>query len=571
MGSIQRLVWIVTFFVAALFMGSGNAFALDRGSGPSETVTLFDGQSLRGWEGNKQWFRIEDGAIVAGSLKKSIPNNEFLCTTSQYRNFEMQLKVKLLGDSKRANAGIQIRSRRIPNHHEMIGYQADMGQHYWGCLYDESRRRKVLAKPGRADLERVLKKTDWNDYRIRCQDRRIQLWINGHQTVDYTEPDSSIEQTGIIGLQVHSGPPVEAWYRDITLRPLSPVRFQVQTINAESRFEAAGLLDVNRDGKIDIFCGGFWYEGPTWAKHFVRDVPEKSRYHYDFANLPYDVDGDGWMDIINAAWHNKTLFWVRNPGKVQQPFEVIDIGTPGNMETAMLYDISGDGKLDILPAVNNGPTWYEATCEGCATKWTEHVLPPELKGHGLGAGDVDGDTHMDIVAPKGWLEQDSGPWTWHPEFQLGVASVPILVLDVDEDGDSDILWGMGHNYGLYWLEQSANEQGARTWIKHTIDTAWSQAHFVYMADLDLDGRDDLITGKRYHAHNGKDPGSGDPLCIYWYRYDSVSKGWDKYVVHEGGKVGFGINTVAKDVDNDGDVDIVAPGKSGLYLLLNQLR
>lgn len=568
---IQCCLSILAVFVAAVLVGSGLASAAEGNPPPSETIALFDGQSLRGWEGNTQWFRIEDGAIVAGSLKKNIPNNEFLCTTGQYRNFEMRLKVKLLGDQARANAGIQIRSRRIPNHHEMIGYQADMGQHYWGCLYDESRRRKVLAQPDRADLKRILKQGEWNDYRIRCQDRRIQLWINGHQTVDYTEPDDGIEQTGIIGLQIHSGPPTEAWYRDITLRPLSPVRFKVQTINPASRFEAAGLFDVNRDGKLDIFCGGFWYEGPKWTKHFVRDVPEQSGYHYDFANLPYDVDGDGWMDVINAAWHNKTLFWMKNPGKSQGPFEVIDIGTPGNMETAMVYDISGDGKLDILPAVNNGPTWYEAKCEGCETKWIEHILPPELKGHGLGAGDVDGDSSMDIVAPKGWLEQCAGPWAWHPEFKLGVASVPILVLDVDEDGDSDILWGMGHNYGLYWLEQSANEQGTRTWIKHTIDTAWSQAHFVYMADVDLDGRDDLVTGKRYHAHNGKDPGSADPLCIYWYRYDSASKGWDKYMVHEGGRVGFGINTVAQDVDNDGDIDIVAPGKSGLYLLLNQLR
>jgi hypothetical protein len=536
-----------------------------------ECIALFDGKALHGWEGNMDWFRIEDGAIVAGSLQHAIPRNEFLCTTSQFRDFELRLKVRLLGDFGKANAGIQIRSRRIPNHHEMIGYQADMGQHYWGALYDESRRRKVLAQPEVNYLARAVKRDDWNDYVIRCEGRRIQLWINGSRTVDYTEADAQIEQTGIIGLQVHSGPPTEAWYKDISLRPLSPVRFRKHIINETSAYEAAGVLDVNRDGKLDIFCGGYWYEGPVWKKHFVRNVPEKSEYYYDFANLPYDVDGDGWVDIINAAWHNKTLFWLKNPMHVGREFPLVEIDRPGNMETAMLHDINGDGHQDILPAANNAPCWYEAVVSDRKTTWIKHVLPVQLKGHGLGAGDVDGDGRCDIVGPRGWLQQPaSGDWLWYDEFQLGSTSVPILVFDVDEDGDTDILWGMGHGYGLYWLEQTRT-QGARSWTRHTIDDAWSQPHFPILADLDLDGRKDLVIGKRYRAHNGKDPGSEGARCIYWYRFDSASKQWDKHVVHEGGAVGFGISTDLRDIDRDGDIDIVAPGKSGLFLLENLLK
>jgi hypothetical protein len=119
---------------------------------------------------------------------------------------------------RNANAGIQIRSRRIPDHHEVSGYQADMGQQYWGALYDESRRNKVLASPDPENLARVLKTDGWNDYVIRCVGNRVQLWLNGLQTVDYSEPDASINQTGIIGLQIHGGPPSEAWYRDITIK-----------------------------------------------------------------------------------------------------------------------------------------------------------------------------------------------------------------------------------------------------------------------------------------------------------------------------------------------------------------
>ena len=103
----------------------------------------------------------------------------------------------------------------------MIGYQADLGQQYWGCLYDESRRRKVLTGPDKAQLDKVLKREDWNDYRIRCEGKRIQLWINDFQTVDYTEDDDTIQQTGFIGLQIHGGPPGEAWYKDIEIEDLS--------------------------------------------------------------------------------------------------------------------------------------------------------------------------------------------------------------------------------------------------------------------------------------------------------------------------------------------------------------
>lgn len=176
---------------------------------------LFDGKTFKGWEGNRKWFRIEDGAIVGGSLKRRIPRNEFLCTTREYADFELRVKVRLV-DGK-GNAGIQIRSQRIPNHHEMIGYQADVSKRLWGSLYDESRRRKVLAGPDRKTLAKALKPGEWNQYVIRCEGRRIRLWLNGQQTVDYTEKDAKIPQKGLIGLQIHGGAPSEVGYKDIEI------------------------------------------------------------------------------------------------------------------------------------------------------------------------------------------------------------------------------------------------------------------------------------------------------------------------------------------------------------------
>jgi HEAT repeat protein len=179
---------------------------------------LFDGKTWDGWEGNRKVFRIEGGAIVGGSLQRPLAHNEFLCTTRSYADFELRLKCKLLGTG--ANGGVQIRSQRVPHHHEVSGYQADMADGYWGNLYDESRRNRSLAGLPPAEQRKIVRADDWNDYLIRCQGRRIQLWINRRQTVDYTEPDQKIPQDGIIGLQIHGGPPAEAWYKDIELRAL---------------------------------------------------------------------------------------------------------------------------------------------------------------------------------------------------------------------------------------------------------------------------------------------------------------------------------------------------------------
>ncbi len=177
---------------------------------------LFDGKTFEGWEGNLEIFRIDDGALVGGTLRGRIARNEFLCTKREFGDFELRLKFKVLGD--KANAGVQFRSRRIPNHHEVNGYHADLGDGWWGSLYDESRRNKILAAADPKIVEKVLKRDEWNDYTIRCQGPRIQLWINGQQTVDYTEPEQGIEQTGLIGLQIHAGNPSEAWYRDIRIK-----------------------------------------------------------------------------------------------------------------------------------------------------------------------------------------------------------------------------------------------------------------------------------------------------------------------------------------------------------------
>jgi len=207
---------LLLIFALVVATGAGQAPARNQ----PKSVELFDGKTFAGWEGDLTIFRIQDGAIVGGTLERKIARNEFLCTTKTYGDFALRLKVKLLGGDG-ANAGIQFRTSRIPNHHEVSGYQADMGVGWWGALYDESRRNKVLKGPDQEKMKSVIKVDDWNDYVIRAEGRRIQLWINGVQTVDYVEEDPKIETTGLLCPQIHGGPPSEAWYKDITLLTLS--------------------------------------------------------------------------------------------------------------------------------------------------------------------------------------------------------------------------------------------------------------------------------------------------------------------------------------------------------------
>lgn len=214
MKSMKRRIF---FLLLIVLNASGIVVAEDK------FTSLFDGKTLSGWEGNKEVFSVKNGAIVAGNAYERIPHNEFLCSEKEYGDFELRLKAKLVGEGD--NAGIQFRSKRIPNHHEVIGYQCDMGSAWgrkiWGALYDESRRRKVLAEDEKEKAQEVVKVDDWNEFVIRCQGNHIQIWLNGLKTVDYVEKED-VAKTGIIGLQIHGGKPAVASYKDIRIKELTP-------------------------------------------------------------------------------------------------------------------------------------------------------------------------------------------------------------------------------------------------------------------------------------------------------------------------------------------------------------
>jgi dienelactone hydrolase len=372
------------------------------------------------------------------------------------------------------------------------------------------------------------------------------------------------------------------------------LRFRRHEVNLESTFPAAAAIDVNEDGRLDIVCGGFWYAAPTWERHFLREVQEIRGRYDDYSNLELDVNGNGRIDLISANYRSETIFWIENPGPAaspgatppgsaaQIPWPTHTVASPGPMETGRLYDIDGDGRLDLLPAGVKFAAWWSIDpkpesstpgpqrTRGAEPVWNRHPLPDELIGHGIGFGDINGDGRGDIVGVGGWAECPADArndrWIWHDDFRLHRdASIPILVYDVDGDGDADIVWGRGHQTGLYWLEQDAG-----TWRQHTIDTEFSQFHSLLLADLDQDGRPEIIAGKRYLGHEGKDVGEYDPMVVAAYTFDPQRRVFERTILDRGSRAGFDLDPKVVDLDGDGDLDLICPTRGGLCWLENLL-
>ena len=347
--------------------------------------------------------------------------------------------------------------------------------------------------------------------------------------------------------------------------------------------ESVTVADMNGDRRLDIICGESWYEqcpaergrGPRFIKHKFRDLGYTDNYLEDLSDLVIDVNGDGYPDVVSCSYWSRPLSWWENPGKRGGPWSEHLIETRSPVEFVFLVDILNTGKPhQLLPQFGdpNAPlTWYELAGHEAQDPWLKHEISPKSYGHGIGAGDVNGDGRTDIITPKGWFEAPPDPrngnWTFHEEFDLGATGF-IYVVDVNNDGIPDLVTSLGHDYGIFWLEQRKDAAGKRTWVKHLIDNSWSQSHAMTLADLNGDGRLELVTGKRYYAHE-HDPGANETLGVYWYEaLNREGSQWRRHIVDYGTRTGGGMQIPVVDIDGDGYLDIVVAGKSGLYLFEN---
>ena len=359
------------------------------------------------------------------------------------------------------------------------------------------------------------------------------------------------------------------------------IPFERHTIDPGA-YETCAIGDINRDGHPDIVSGEDWYEGPNWTKHNFRSIEYFRNATEDLSDLLLDVNGDGYPDVISSASHANKLWWDENPGAQGGAWKEHAIESGHSIEFTFLVDLDNDGRSrEVLPQwgghqMKDPLAWFELV----RGAFVRHVVSSRSYGHGIGVGDINGDGRNDIVTPLGWLEAPQDPrasdWKFHPEFDL-VSVGYIYVLDVNRDGRNDLVTSMGHDYGVFWMENL----GDGKWQKHIIDDTWSQPHAMTMFDLNGDGKPDFITGKRYMAHNGSDPGEREPLGIYWYEYRprtdvpieymnrmGGSIEWIKHVIDYGGRAGAGMQIGVADLDGDGDMDLAMGGKTGLFLFEN---
>lgn len=368
--------------------------------------------------------------------------------------------------------------------------------------------------------------------------------------------------------------------------------------------ECASVADFDGDGDLDIAAGRNWYEAPDWIKHDnFRDGAKTNGPETDNnSEFAMDVNFDGRPDIVASGWmFMRGVFWYQNPGDKNvkwsgRRIHSMDPGGDGvvrSMEGVIHGDIDGDGDQDLLCnhwslVPGQAMTWLEHIDK---EPWfVEHRLGTDGEKHGNGLGDIDGDGHVDIVTPVGWWQAPEHPaqdaWTFHADYQFQSggrytsASHPMLVHDINNDSKNDIIVGAAHTYGLSVLIQKVDAQGNRSFDQVDVETDYGQFHTMALGDLDGDGHDDLVTGKRLFAHHGRDVSCYEPLFAFWYSihdgqfkrhilaFNHLPKLMDDVTSRNPAPnfvpaVGMKVNIA--DIDADGANDIVISGKGGLYV------
>jgi hypothetical protein len=361
------------------------------------------------------------------------------------------------------------------------------------------------------------------------------------------------------------------------------ISFTKQVLLQEFIAEGAAVGDVNRDGKTDVLAGAYWFEAPHWQKH---ELTKPEQFFYDkgysnaFISQAMDVNLDGWLDFVRIGFPGKEALWFENPQGKSGHWPVHTIhGTVGN-ESAGFFDVDGDGKLDILGSnsARGQMTWFKAPGSKDDITWQPFPISKQKSpgsepfAHGLGLADINNDGRRDVLIKEGWWEAPGDPrqpdWTFHPA-SLGPACAQMYAYDLDADGDQDVVSSSAHQLGIWWHEQNPGKTGNQ-WTTHLISDKFTQTHSLAFTDINSDGHPDLVTGKRYFAHMGKDPGEYEPPVLYWFELvPGKNPAWVPHLIDDDS--GAGVHLITEDINQDQLLDIVVANKKGVFVFIQQRK
>ncbi|WP_010582087.1 FG-GAP repeat domain-containing protein [Schlesneria paludicola] len=382
------------------------------------------------------------------------------------------------------------------------------------------------------------------------------------------------------------------------------VPFERIKLDDTFRAEGAAVGDFNKDGKLDVAAGDYWYAAPDWKMSRIRqpltqqgkptDAYDGSKgYSNCFASWSHDINQDGWDDIIIIGYPGDPCYWYENPRNQPGDWKQYEIWHSACNETVLFTDLTGDGRPELIlgsqPERQMGYLTLPSV-EKCHEKWAFTPISdpgdPNENGtfkyyHGLGTGDLNQDGRLDVIIPHGWWEapakQESKSWTFHPlplaKDNQGkpVEASNIFVMDLDLDGDNDLILSSAHAFGIWWFENPGAGSGDM-FKYHLIDESFSQTHALDLVDFTGKGKPALVTGKRYFAHMGSDPGEFQPVVMYWFDIERAKGQPPKFVKHEitaGKDTGVGTQMTVVDFNKDGRLDLVLSNKKGVNLLIQQ--